>query len=486
MIRRKLFLINIFGNMNHGKILIIILFWVLVASPGITRAQQHDTVEISLDAFVKQGLENAGKIEFEREKVQMAELDVDRAEAQRILPRIQLSTQHGLVPGVESDSVLPGGGKLPQGQYYLDPDLENNWENWAIFTRAEVEAVQPLFTWGAIDNAIKAARAGARAAREEFEKQQSDYKLRLFELYTSYVLMLEVNRLLDNAQSQIDKIEENIKEMEKDKDASLDQSEVYKFQVYKSRFQMRAAEVRHQANFIERTWSEVLQPADSVAYELAESFLDTVRVKFQKVQHYKKQALQTRHELQRIEAGIKAAEYGLEAQKSEALPSLFLGLSASYANTPNRPRQDNPFIINNSNYATASFGLGIRQNLNLQMIHNKITSRRLQYEQAQSLKDAAKQGIKVEINEKYKEASLSEAKMNYTDDALLTSKKWLRQEQLDYDLGMGEVKDLIESLKTKLEMEVELKQRIFDYNNEMAELYHSAGIPLQNLKYGSK
>ncbi len=466
---------------------LFILLWLPVVAVWSAEAgaAERDTLQISLDEFIQRGIENADQIDFERKKIQLAELDVAKAKDQRFLPKIELSTQHGLIPGVESDSTLPNGRKLPKDEFYLDPNLENNWEDWAIFTRAEVQAIQPIFTWGAIDNAIKAARAGAQAAREEFSRQKADARLRLFELYYSHIMIMEVERLLDNASSQIEKIEEKIDELEKDKDSELDQSDIYKFRVYKSRFKIRAAEVKMEGSFVRRTWDEVLQTSDSVTFEPSDRFLDPIPAKIREVQYYKRHALDSRNEIQRIEAGIRAAKYGMEAQRAQALPSLFLGLTASYANTPNRPRQDNPFIINNTNYASAGFGLAIRQNLNINGILNEVEKREVQYQQARSLKKAAKEGIAIEINEKYKQASLSKVKMEYTDEALLTSKKWLRQEQLDYDLGMGEVKDLIESLKNKLELEVDMKRRIYQFNKDMAELYHTAGIPLMNIQDGS-
>src|SRR5690625_7462624 len=87
--------------------------------------------------------------------------------------------------------------------YYLDPDIRNDWENWAIFTRGEISAVQPLYTWGAVDNAIKAATAGARAAEYQFEAVQSEAEFRYYELYYSYLLALEVSRILRSEERRV-------------------------------------------------------------------------------------------------------------------------------------------------------------------------------------------------------------------------------------------------------------------------------------------
>lgn len=87
----------------------------------------------------------------------------------------------------------------------------------------------------------------------------------------------------------------------------------------------------------------------------------------------------------------------------------------------------------------------------------------------------------MEVNNNYRIASLANVKVKQTDEALVTSKRWLRQEQLDYDFGMGDVKDLIDAMKKELELKLQLKQRIFELNSSLAKLNKSAAIPLTTL-----
>ena len=224
------------------------------------------------------------------------------------------------------------------------------------------------------------------------------------------------------------------------------------------------------------------QSDENTVYMPDLQFLDPVGNDLQELAYYRTHAVQQRAEVKAIEAGIEAAEYGLEATKAQNYPTLFLGLSGSYANTPNRPRQSNPFIINNSNYASAAFGIGIRQNLDFFSMKADVERSNIQYKQAKYLKDAAVDGIVLEINERYKNATLSKVKVERTDEALVTSKKWLRQEQLDYDFGMGDTKDLIDAMKKELELKVQLKREIFEFNKNMAELYKASGMDITTLK----
>ncbi len=435
----------------------------------------QDTVKVSLESFIERGIENSGQIEYEQRKVSLANNQIDQAQAKRYLPKFELSTQHGVVPGVRSQT------NLPEDEFYLDPELENDWENWAVFTRAEVSAIQPIFSWGALKNAVKAAKSAAVAAQKQFEKEKANLRLRLFELYQSYLLTNEILVLLDEAQSQIDRIERQIEEKQEEGAADFDESDLFKFKVFKSEFDIRAAEVREEAAMTQRIWNYVLNAEENTVYVPDTNFLDLVAEELREIDYYRSYALANRSEIDAIEAGIDAAEYGMKAQKQKNYPSLFIGLTGSFANTPNRPRQSNPFIINNSNYASGSFGFGIRQNLDFLSIQADINKGRIQYRQAKYLKAAAVDGIVLEINQAYKETSLSKVKVDKTDEAHITSKKWLRQEQLDYDFGMGDTKDLVDAMKKELELRVKLKREVFNFNNNIAELYRKSGLPILEL-----
>jgi outer membrane protein TolC len=210
-------------------------------------------------------------------------------------------------------------------------------------------------------------------------------------------------------------------------------------------------------------------------------FLEQGSKEIEGLEYDQERDVEHRSEIQAIEAGINAAEFGMKATRARNYPSIFLGLSGSYANTPNRPRQSNPFIINSTNYASAAVGVGIRQNLDFLSIGADIERSKIEHKRAEYLKEAAVDGIVLEINQKYKDASLSKVKVDRTDEALVTGKKWLRQEELDYDFGIGVTKDLIDALKKELELRLELKRRIFEHNQNMAELYRASGMEITTL-----
>ena len=84
----------------------------------------------------------------------------------------------------------------------------------------------------------------------------------------------------------------------------------------------------------------------------------------------------------------------------------------------------------------------------------------------------------LDASDKYKNAMLAQRRVETSSEALQTSKEWLQQEQIDYDLGLGEVKNLVEAVKTNLELEVQYRQRVFEYNVSLGRLRQAAGRPI--------
>ena len=247
-----------------GTILLLLFFFQKPASA-------QDTLSITLPEFLEKGLNNSGQVAYESGRVDLAENRLRTAKAQRIFPRLELNTQHGVVPGVVSN--IDG---LGEGELYLDPNLENDWENWAVFTRAELTATQPIYTWGAINSAVKAAEAGAKSAQYEFSAVKAEAEIQLFDLYYSYLLAMEISRILEDANEQLEQVEGQIEEMREEGNPELEESDVFKFEIFKSEFVTRRVEVQESLDYIKRVWNYALQAEPGVVYVPESNFLDPV------------------------------------------------------------------------------------------------------------------------------------------------------------------------------------------------------------------
>ncbi|MFO8030829.1 MAG: TolC family protein [Cyclonatronaceae bacterium] len=435
-----------------------------------------DTVKITFGEFTDIAMKHSANLEARRKNVSLAENRIRQAQSNRLLPDLNLTTAHGLVPGVTSQDP-----DITPGSYYLDPNLENDWEDWGIFTQADVSGIQPVYTWGAIGNLVNAAKKGAEAARHKLDAEKESFELQLFELYQSALLVSELDRLVADAQDQLATAEEELEAMREEGDPSIEDKDVFEFYIFKAEFQAMVTEAQQTRDFVRRSWNMVLASGPETLYLPAERFFDPVPVTLQDFGFYENNARHNRSELRGLRAASQAAGYGAEALRAQYYPSLVIGLSAGFGYTPNRPRQNNPYIRNNTNFLSARIGFGFRQNLNFWQLRTRVARSEIQKSQVDDFHDAAMEGILIELSDRYREARIAESRHESKQNALSLSNEWLRTEQIDFDIGFGDIENLVDAVKKKMELELEVSQLTFDLNLKMARLYRSAGIPLHEM-----
>ncbi len=454
----------------------LIFLPILAVAYAPAQAAEQDTIRITFEEFAAIAKEKSANLDARRKNVSLAENRIQQARANRVLPNLNLTTAHGLVPGVFSRDP-----DITPGQYYLDPNLENDWEDWGIFTQAEINSLQPIYTWGAIGNLVSAAQKGAEAARYELDVQKESFVLQLFELYQSALLITDLDRLISEAQSQLNEVERELERLREEGDPSIEEKDVFEFYILKSEFEAQVAEMEHTRDFIRRSWNLVLASGPDRIYLPAERFFDPVPVSIQDFGFYENSALFNRAELKGISAAREAASHGLKAARAQYYPAMFLGVSAGFGYTPNRPRQNNPFIRNNTNFLSAHAGFGFQMNLNFWQTRNQIERTHIQKRQLDDFHDAAADGILIELSDHYREARITKSRRKSRVNALEISSEWVRTEQIDLDIGFGNVRHLLDAVKKKMELELEISQLTFDLNLKMARLYRSAGLPVSEL-----
>lgn len=452
------------------RIKVLLLSFFLIA--GFSSLNAQDTLRISFDEFLSIALENSGQMKVVETKVDLAENRTQMAKDQRFLPSLEFRSEHALVPGVTS----PNG--FPEEQIYLDGDAYNDWDKVGVFTRLRIQGVQPVITWGAVNKAIDAAKLGVKATQKEYEATQAELELRLYDLFHSYVFALEIERLLVDAQEKVEQIENALNKQLEDDPTEVDESDVFKFKVFKAQFGIQKEEVTQSLLFVRETWNYALRNSEGVIYEPEIRFLDPVQTDIQEIGYYQNSAKTNRAELVGLQLGKSALQTYIGSLKARNLPGLYFGFSTTFASTPIRPRQPNPFINTPENTFNTAVGFTIRQNLNFFQAKTSLARSRLEVNRLDFIKEAMQDGIILEVNEAYRNASLAEVKVEKTDEALLIAKEWLRMEQLDYDLGFGESKDLVDAVRQELELRLAEKQYIFEFNSAMAKLNKSAGLPL--------
>src|SRR5690625_7460244 len=79
----------------------VLLLFLLFIMQGPIDLKAQDTLRVNLAEIIVQGIEKSGMFAYEQREAELAHNQADQAKALRILPSINIYTQHGLIPGVE-------------------------------------------------------------------------------------------------------------------------------------------------------------------------------------------------------------------------------------------------------------------------------------------------------------------------------------------------------------------------------------------------
>ena len=166
------------------------------------------------------------------------------------------------------------------------------------------------------------------------------------------------------------------------------------------------------------------------------------------------------------------------AEQRDAWPTLFFAGSISGNLAPDRYDPRNPFWQNQTNYFRGGGVLGFEWNFNFGQHRAEAAVQRTEMIQLESQADALTALMEQEVRQAWLKAGRAYTDVEEGRAALQASENWLRAELQTYDIGMSEIKDLIDAFRANAEMKVTQLKNIADFNVAVAELSRRVGLDL--------
>ncbi|MCX5860165.1 MAG: TolC family protein, partial [Proteobacteria bacterium] len=160
--------------------------------------------QVTLDYCLQKATQENPLILKEQEKLAAVKTYLQEAKNSRFLPELKLRLITGPVTDAKGDVLNPDLNKITADELSL--------KTIGPFFQAELTALQPLYTFGAISSAAKAAGQGVKAEENQVERARADLSDDLIDLYFAYQLAHEVNILQNDLLGEIAKIDQKIQE----------------------------------------------------------------------------------------------------------------------------------------------------------------------------------------------------------------------------------------------------------------------------------
>jgi outer membrane protein TolC len=375
-------------------------------------------------------------------------------------------------PQMEIQTVI-GPSPRARGNQVSSPDDQTSPDITGAFVRGTVSIIQPIFTWGLIENARLAASHGIRAAQSGIDVKNTEVALRVKQAYWGLVAARVIRAFLVEVRDQVD---EAIARTER----LVEGGYATDIDVY--RFRSKRGELERFINLADKTIDLASQALGTwtgqpvgVPVEPADEVLPADMKPIPDVGLYVQNALAGRPEFSQLREGIQARRRLVEVERKQGYPLFFVGLLGDLAYATNRDRLENPYVIDPLYHTAVGPVVGFKYNLDFGIRAGKVKEAEAEVQKLEALRDYALDGIPLQVREAYDTVVEAERNAKVLSESHDNAKRWLVAASSNADLGVGDPDDLADAFAQYARSRAEYYQALYAYIFGLEQLAHAAG-----------
>jgi outer membrane protein TolC len=450
-----------------------------------------------LDLQTAQALALARSDEVGIKRSELAAAEADRAVATSIrwLPEFSANIGGGVVPGARlvptvhaGDPAVPAPTPPPvivDGKQLAvhkdDKDVSDavgtnrGLGDLGPFVRVEVNALQPIFTWGRIDAANDAADSGARARKFLVDDTANAVRTRVVQLVMGIRLTTRLLAIGADVQGALKQADERVQKSLKANDGEITPEDRYRIEIFRSQLTQRIAD-GERALRVARVGLAATLAMEPDQLQLRDDPLpDTAQIRSPDLVAALADAEKQRPDLKAFDNGILAKEADVRASRGELFPQIGLIGQFAYSRAPGRDTITNPYIGDYFNALTIGAALGIKQNLSFWTVITRTNKKEAELDTLRKQRAGAVRAIHVEVETAVADLNAAITKREASAKAVAAGRSWFRSATLNFGVGVADGRDLIDAYRGYAEAQYGDAQATFDLLAAQARLEQVTG-----------
>ena len=451
-----------------------------------------------LDLQTAQALALARSDEVGIKRSELAAAEADRAIATSIrwLPEFSATISGGVVPGarlvptVHADPVLDSAGN----PVYVDGKQQFNivvrkdpkdvsdatgtnrgLGDLGPFARVEINALQPIFTWGRIDAANDAADSGARARKWLVDDTANAIRTRVVQLVMGIRLTTRLLAIGADVQGALKEADARVQKSLKANDGEITPEDRYRIEIFRSQLTQRLAD-GERALRVARVGLAATLAIEPDQLQLRDDPLpDTAQIRPPDLVAALADSDKQRPDLKALDNGILAKEADVRASRAELFPQFGIIGQFAYSRAPGRDTVTNPYIGDPANALTIGAFLGIKQNLSFWTVITRTNKKEAELDTLRKQRAGAVRAIHVEVETAVADLNAAITKREASAKAVAAGRSWFRSATLNFGIGVGDGRDLIDAYRGYAEAQYGDAQATFDLLAAQARLEQVTG-----------
>ena len=360
-----------------------------------------------------------------------------------------------------SATFIVGPSPEAHGNVVQADNTNRSWRGLRAFGRVDVEALQPLYTWGRIDAANDAARAGVAGREQVIVDTIGQVQVRVVQLFWGASLARRFLVLAGDVDKALDDADRRVAESLKANDGEVSPADKYRLDVFRGVVRARQAEAQKGLELAQIGLAATLGlPPPRLV--LRETPLDPPEGDLPDAAVALATAEQQRPDLRALGEAIRAREAEVRAEEAALKPQLFVAGQFIYSYAPNRDVQLNPWVRDDFNQLSFGAVFGLKQDLAIPTLTARAEKARAERDVLERQRTGLRRLIQVQVDSAVAEVKAARTRLTATRTSLSAGRSLFRSVGLDFAAGLIEAKTLIEAYALYVESQVTAAQAAYD------------------------
>lgn len=416
----------------------------------------------SLERFEKEALKRNLAIREALENVRLATAKRMEAAWARF-PRFEWTSVASPIPSLRGNAVTT---TTPTNQFVgFD----------GMFQQHKLDVFLPLFTFGKLRNAKKAAQWGIRAAEHDVRRARAEVKRLVRKAFWSVKVASAVLKIIHEGWQRLNAAEKRLMEF-------LEKGTKEVEELDRNRLAVFSAEVAHrreQAIHFEKLSHYALRVAagldQNAPIEAARSRLVVQKVALKPLRELLAIAEARRPELKALDAAIGARRAVVDLRKSFYYPDLFIAGTVGVARCNVCDDQSSPFAFDPFNIDLYGAALGLRLTFDYGQKVAKVRQAEAKLRRLVAQRNRAREGIRLQVRNAYLNFIQVKKQKRIVTKGRKAAQGWLFQATINFNTGLARFKDLTDALKEWFKFRLRELQAVYAYNVAAADLSYAVG-----------
>jgi len=449
-----------FCRLRYFQILLLTVIGYHSTAHAATTLQEPVILKLDLQQAIALAQKNNPITELSRLEVEIAREKSNEVSGKFFSPRINLESYSGLISGAKE--TITGSWDEDNGD--LGP-----------FFKVDLKIIQPLYTFGKYTNATEASRLNVQVQKAALQETVNQLTFSVTKAYLGLIAGQDSHEVAKKLDKFYQKLLKQINlELERGNpdinDSHLLEARAMFFEIEKQA--SRGTQTQEQAKLLlkglinlDPNTRVVTTPLQIPDFETTDSHL----------QEFLDYAHDHSWLLKKIDAGVKALQQRSELATNMKLPDFFLAAGAGLARAPNRERLPNSYLDDDYNYERIGAVFGLKWNFNYQTRTAKEQQAVIDYLKLKEKRKLAILRLDGEIRDTYMVTRQQWRLLAAAGQSLKSAKQWIRLENDNFDMGIGDIKRLISAYRKYFHLQGDEIESRYNYLEALARLARKLG-----------